>query len=132
MDQIFESAKVRLEPFNATLVRKSSVDAARDVGDGSLDFVYIDASHLLADVVSDIAAWEPKVRSGGIIAGHDFTHARFNPAHPVTIESIRPGPSYKPCHVIEAVYAWTSCYRISPWFVLDGSRRTASWMWVKA
>ena len=49
-----------------------SWDAAEKYVDGSLDFVYIDADHHYDAVKRDIAAWLPKVRSGGIIAGHDF------------------------------------------------------------
>jgi SAM-dependent methyltransferase len=49
-----------------------SWDAAEKYTDGSLDFVYIDADHHYAAVKRDITAWLPKVRPGGIIAGHDF------------------------------------------------------------
>ena len=131
MDGLFEQTKALLAPFNATIIRKSSIDAAQDIPDGSLDFVHIDASHKLQNVVADLAAWEPKIRPGGIVSGHDFTHARFTRSQPLTPNSIYPGPDYKPCHVIEAVRAWTRCYQISPWFVLDGKYSTASWMWVK-
>jgi len=47
--------------------------AARHYDDGSLDFVFIDASHLYEDVGRDIDSWLPKVKIGGTIAGHDFT-----------------------------------------------------------
>lgn len=131
MDARFERARLRLVPFNVTIVRMSSVSAADTVKDDSLDFAFIDAGHTLADVIADIAAWTPKVREGGIIAGHDFTHERFNWRRPLTRETIFAGPAYKPCHVIEAVRAWTSCHQIAPWFVLDGLLSTASWMWIK-
>lgn len=49
-----------------------SVDAAATFADGSLDFVFIDAAHDYKSVCEDIAAWTPKVRPGGIIAGHDY------------------------------------------------------------
>ena len=54
------------------VIRKSSLDAAKDIPDGSLDFVYIDADHRTDAVYNDIKAWCPKVRMGGFIAGHDF------------------------------------------------------------
>jgi len=41
--------------------------------DRSLDFVFIDASHSLADTESLLRAYLPKVKVGGVIAGHDFT-----------------------------------------------------------
>jgi predicted O-methyltransferase YrrM len=67
-----EATRERLAPYNATLIVKKSVDAAPDVPDGSLDFVYIDAEHSYKSVKEDIAAWAPKVRTGGIVSGHDY------------------------------------------------------------
>jgi predicted O-methyltransferase YrrM len=36
------------------------------------DLVYIDADHFYEAVQADIRLWTPKVRPGGILAGHDF------------------------------------------------------------
>jgi hypothetical protein len=36
------------------------------------DLVYIDADHVYEAVAADIRLWTPKVRPGGILAGHDF------------------------------------------------------------
>lgn len=49
-----------------------SVEAAKAYADATLDAVFIDADHAYASVRADIDAWLPKVRPGGIIAGHDF------------------------------------------------------------
>jgi len=49
----------------------SSVEAARTFENRSLDFVFIDGSHVYSDVRDDIVAWLPKIRSGKTIAGHD-------------------------------------------------------------
>jgi predicted O-methyltransferase YrrM len=49
-----------------------SVEASKLYADESLDFVFIDADHSYEAVKRDIAAWLPKVKSGGIIAGHDY------------------------------------------------------------
>ncbi|MCI0537098.1 MAG: class I SAM-dependent methyltransferase [Verrucomicrobiales bacterium] len=54
------------------LVRSDSVIAAAAIPDESLDFVFIDAEHTYDAVRKDIAAWAPKVRPGGIVAGHDY------------------------------------------------------------
>jgi hypothetical protein len=54
------------------IVRARSVEAAATVPAGSLDFVYIDACHSTAEVQQDIRAWAPKVREGGVVAGHDY------------------------------------------------------------
>jgi hypothetical protein len=52
--------------------RCSSVEAASHYSDGFFDFVYIDADHTEAAVREDLKAWWPKVRLGGILAGHDY------------------------------------------------------------
>jgi len=49
----------------------TSTMAARLVG--MVDFVFIDAEHDYDCVRWDIADWLPKIRSGGTIAGHDYT-----------------------------------------------------------
>ena len=54
------------------LVKDTSLNAAQLIEDRSLDFVFIDADHHYESVVQDIAAWAPKVRVDGIIAGHDY------------------------------------------------------------
>ncbi len=59
-------------PGRATILRDFSVEAAKTIADGSLSFVYIDARHDYEGVLEDLRAWAPKVRAGGLIAGHDF------------------------------------------------------------
>jgi hypothetical protein len=60
------------------LVRKASLDAAPYFNTGQLDFVYIDADHNFDSVKSDILAWWPKVRDGGLLCGHDFMDGCFD------------------------------------------------------
>ena len=52
--------------------RMTSTQAAEKFADKSLDFVYLDARHYREAVEEDIAAWAPKLRPGGILAGHDY------------------------------------------------------------
>jgi len=49
-----------------------SIAAAVKFKDASLDFVFIDAGHEYDAVKQDILAWYPKVKPGGILAGHDY------------------------------------------------------------
>lgn len=53
-------------------LRQSSPNAALRFADASLDFVFIDANHTYEHVRDDIFAWWPKLRAGGIMAGHDY------------------------------------------------------------
>jgi hypothetical protein len=61
---------------NYTLIEKFSMDALSLFPDESLDAVYIDANHENPWVSDDIREWTKKVRSGGIVSGHDYVHAR--------------------------------------------------------
>jgi hypothetical protein len=73
-EALYLKTKERLAPFGtrSEIWRMTSVEAASAVSDASLDFVYIDARHDYESVKEDLAAWYPKVRPGGIIAGHDY------------------------------------------------------------
>lgn len=59
-------------PGRVTIIRNSTAEAAKAVEDESLDFVFIDADHTEEGARRDIALWTPKVRSGGLISGHDY------------------------------------------------------------
>jgi len=43
--------------------------------DRSLDLVYIDALHTYEEVRTQISSWATKVRTGGVLAGHDYDAA---------------------------------------------------------
>lgn len=58
--------RIRAEAYN-------SIKASEAFPDGSLDIVYLNASHDYKSVMAYIAAWIPKVRKGGIICGDDYT-----------------------------------------------------------
>lgn len=77
----------RLEDFRAavgvadenigvlSLLEMSTVGSAELFDDGVVDLVFIDADHSYEAVVADIEAWWPKVRDGGLLAGHDYGKA---------------------------------------------------------
>jgi predicted O-methyltransferase YrrM len=60
-----------------------SWDAASLFDDQSHDFVFIDACHEYESVKKDIIAWLPKIRQGGILAGHDYSVAYPGVIHAV-------------------------------------------------
>jgi len=55
-----------------TILVKDSLDAAPKIADASLDFGFIDANHTYPAVRSDVRVWWPKVKPGGLLAGHDY------------------------------------------------------------
>lgn len=54
-------------------VRQSSQEAAEQVADQSLDFVFIHGLHIKDPITIELARWLPKVRSDGLIAGYAKT-----------------------------------------------------------
>ena len=54
-----------------TILRMPSQEAIAHTP-GQFDLVFIDANHEYTHVKQDILAWLPKVRPGGILAGHDY------------------------------------------------------------
>lgn len=92
-------------------MREYSIDAAKKIDDGSLDFVYIDAMHYFDDAMVDIITWAPKVRSGGIVSGHDYEH-------------------FPECGVPRAVDAYVAAHGIHPYFI-TAKDPPRSWFFVK-
>jgi len=71
---VYEVFLSNLSPLNGlyTPHRMKTDDAVHLFEDGSLDGVFIDADHEYDAVRRDIENWLPKVRKGGILAGHDY------------------------------------------------------------
>lgn len=66
----------RMKPFGDrfALSENFSEDGAAMFSDELFDFVFIDGNHYYDFVCADIKAWLPKVKQGGILAGHDFVN----------------------------------------------------------
>lgn len=127
-DSLETQARVRLGGYdNYHFLKKLSLDAAKNIGDEILDFVYIDANHSEPWVSQDIAAWTPKVRKGGIVAGHDYARIKGND-----------NEDSKNWAVIPAInkYAKENGYQLYIWGLeakLPGLKRegSRSWMFVR-
>jgi hypothetical protein len=49
-----------------------SLSLAQTYADASLDFVFLDDDHTTPHVLKELDAWWPKVKPGGVLAGHDM------------------------------------------------------------
>jgi predicted O-methyltransferase YrrM len=85
------------------VMRMMSVEAAQHVGDESQDFVFIDADHRYQSVRDDLAAWIPKVRTGGVICGHDYATG-----FPGVMRAVDEILSRSPVHVDTPSTVWFS------------------------
>ena len=74
LDGLYETFVENMMPVkdHYTALHMASHAAAKKFEDESLDFVFIDADHHYDSVKQDIEVWWPKVKQGGILAGHDY------------------------------------------------------------
>ena len=78
MKMVENNFDVRTQNFKNLIKHKStSEQIVNNFEDGSLDFVYIDGDHSYESCKKDIQMWLPKVKQGGIIAGHDYLSICF-------------------------------------------------------
>lgn len=103
----------RLNPYRnrITYMKMTSMEAVQKVEDGALDFVYIDGLHEFDSVMMDMICWTPKVRKGGIIAGHDYY-------------------AFYQSGIVDAVNAYTRAHNINQWYVTRD--KEATWFWVQS
>jgi len=124
----YDAAEQKLSKYEkCKMIRDTSMEAVKGFKDGSLDFCYIDGAHDFKNIAMDICEWIRKVRSGGILFGHDYERIA--------------GGKY-PCHVKDVVDAYALSHHIDTWFVLgmeldlhgkpDGVYRedVRSWMYI--
>ncbi len=73
LDAIYAQAQRFLSRFGdrVRFIREFSEEAAAQVEDGSLDYVYIDGNHQSLFVQKDMNAWWPKLKPGGLLLGDD-------------------------------------------------------------
>lgn len=124
LDGFYLETVERLKRYNAMIIREFSLKAADIFANNSIDFVYIDGNHAYEHVVADLAAWVPKVKKGGIVAGHDYLK-RVNPEYLMG--------------VVPAVDGWCDAYQVEPLFIVgskeikESERRDKqrSWFFVK-
>jgi hypothetical protein len=108
----FYHTRKKLKGYDVVFLKKTSMEALNDITDQSLDFVYIDAKHDFDYVMMDIICWSQKVKSGGMVAGHDYIHLHN-------------------CGVIAAVNGYVAGHTITQWYVTKDHDPSPSFFWVK-
>lgn len=93
-EQRFRKVAARFERSSpgseCKVVRKFSLDAAKDFEDGLFDWIYIDGNHGFEPCLADLRAWAPKVKPDGFICGHDFAnHTAARSANFGVIDAVR-------------------------------------------
>jgi predicted O-methyltransferase YrrM len=82
----------------AQIRREPSLEVARTFAPGSVDLVFLDASHDYGAVAADIAAWRPAVHERGVLAGHDFSER--HPGVVAAVEAAARARPRRPHHVM--------------------------------
>lgn len=127
MNRVEAEAKNRTKRYDVTHIKKLSMDAVNDFKDNSLDFVYIDGNHGFRYVAEDVWEWHRKVKSGGVVSGHDY--------------ALGPWPVYSAfaIHVMYVVPVVTKILGVKNWYVLgeyknkpnEKREKFRSWMYIK-
>jgi predicted O-methyltransferase YrrM len=77
VDYVYNAFKENISKVgykNTHVVRDDSVKGADNFPDEFFDFIFIDAGHHDWECYNDMVAWYPKLRSNGIMAGHDIDY----------------------------------------------------------
>ncbi len=129
--KLYETTLKRMKTYrNYQIIKDFSEYALRYFADNSVDFVYIDGNHSEPYVSQDINGWYKKVKTGGILAGHDYARMRGK------TESATLDTNWQ---VKDAIQRFTKENNINPWFVLGAEAKILgtirddirSWMIVK-
>lgn len=130
LDFLYEHTQREIAEFGdkAMLIRKTSMEAAEQFEDESIDFVYIDGHHGFRYVAEDLWEWTKKVRKGGMISGHDFALTKHKEIRDPWVLNVK--------HVVQA---WTEAFEIKNWYLIgakegkEGEKRDMfrSWFWIK-
>ncbi len=59
------------------IFKMPSVEAASKLPDESVDLIFIDGDHSREGCSVDIKSWWPKLKLGGVMMGHDYSHKHF-------------------------------------------------------
>jgi len=74
MELCYKETVAKLAKFGdrSVIIRGLSEEVVKQFDDESLDFVYIDASHIFTGFTLDLINWWEKTKWGGLFSGHDY------------------------------------------------------------
>ncbi len=67
----------QIESDQVHIHKNLSTDAAYDFPDNYFDWIYIDTDHTYETTRDELRLYAPKMKKGGIIAGHDYVHGNW-------------------------------------------------------
>jgi|WetSurMetagenome_2_1015567.scaffolds.fasta_scaffold04766_2 hypothetical protein len=79
---------------HVNVVCSTGQDRAQAYPDASIDLAFVDALHTYEDTRQIIEAYLPKIRVGGILAGHDYEPAKY-PGVVRAVTELLPGASVR-------------------------------------
>lgn len=73
-ESLYNQTIDRLKSYGdkSVVIKNASIEASKLFEDEFFDFIYLDADHSFKGITDDILHWYPKVKRGGILAGHDY------------------------------------------------------------
>merc|ERR1711920_986969 len=75
--EVLRRARANLAPWLGQraqfLVARSTEVHQAELGTEKFDAVFVDAMHTEESAKQDIITWSPRIRAGGLLAGHDYS-----------------------------------------------------------
>lgn len=103
---------LRRAAYPFALIHAESVVGATFIPDESVDYVFIDASHDGESVRQDLEAWVPKVKPGGIMAGHDYNQTPVQQEVDLEFAGLKVEHIYERTATTPHGYQWGTCWRV--------------------
>jgi len=72
MDERYHTVVKKFQKNNVKILRNFSLEAAKEIPDNSLDWVYVDGDHSFEGSYNDLNTYYDKVKKGGFIYGDDY------------------------------------------------------------
>jgi hypothetical protein len=66
------------KPPQCLIIKENTNEAVKRFKNEFFDYIYIDADHSFYGAYKDITDWWPKIRNGGVLAGHDYLNGCIN------------------------------------------------------